>query len=555
MNKIGMYSALIAIFGLLQISVVSASQCLTTGVNFKVLNVMWGNSTQQISVGPGSMDVPLTVQLESYPATTGTICGITNVEGQLQLYGGYSNFNGSAYATDYIAQLSPSQMFNMVFYLNVAKNVSAGPNASSSYYLYIYYNYTNDTARNNQVVNVEIPMHGSPNLTYTPETSTLYPGLNNLTIKLANTGSGAVYYISTYIESSSGFSVLKQPTSIGALYPGTSQNINALLYVAPGGSAPLTLTIDSHYISPYGVNTSAKTNIGMYTSQLQQNISVYPSSLTMVAGRLYNNTIIISNGGDMPIYNVSLTLSPQSPLDLISKSASYMFNIIPANSKVELPLSFYAQASSSSVVATLGAALTYTLNGQVQTASYSMAFLTPGYINLTDVSTSMLPARPIAGEIFTLTSTIENIGAESAVAASVTSYPPNGINIVGSNTSFIGTIPIDTPTAFTLTFMPSPSIKPGIYSIPVKISYLNNLNQHLNTSFVFSVDIGSGNATAYGGAGRGTYVTAGSGGYPARKSSSSSGVLDIAIVIVVVAVAVCIAAYYAYAKRKRRVRK
>ncbi|MEM3181332.1 MAG: hypothetical protein QXR85_03275 [Candidatus Micrarchaeaceae archaeon] len=549
--KIGIYAVLI-IFGLLQIGIAGASSCSTSGISFKVLNAMWGNSTHMISVGPGSTDVPLTVQLESFPTITGTICSITNVEGQLQLYGGYSNFNGSAYATDYLNQIAPSEMFDMVFYLNVAKNVSAGPNATSSYSLYIYYNYTNSTTRNNQVVNVEIPMHGLPNITYTPEKSVLYPGLNNLTIKLANTGSGAVSGVSTYIEPSSGFSVLRQPGKVGMLYPGTSQNISALLYLAPSsGSAPLTLTLDSNYISPYGVNTSTSTSIGMYTSPLQQNVSVYPSSLTIVAGKLWNDSIIISNGGNMPLYNISLTLSPQSPLDLIGKS-SYVLNFIPANSKVELPASFYSQASSSSDVDTLGASLTYTLNGQVQTSTYSMAFLTPGYINLTDVSTSILPAKPIAGEIFTLTSTIDNIGSESAVAASITSYPPKGISIVGENTSFIGTIPIDTPTAFTLTFMPLPSAKPGIYDIPVKISYLNNLNQPLNASFVFSVDVGSGNATAYGGAGSGAHVTTGTGSYPVRKSSSGSALAIIAIIIVVV---VAIVAYYAYAKRKHKVRK
>ena len=76
-------------FAVLQIGVIHAAQCIPSGANFSVLNVAWGNSTHPVSAGPGEMDVPLTVSLEAY----GTNCNLYDVEGQLQVYGGFSNFS------------------------------------------------------------------------------------------------------------------------------------------------------------------------------------------------------------------------------------------------------------------------------------------------------------------------------------------------------------------------------------------------------------------------------------------------------------------------------
>ena len=50
-------------------------------------------------------------------------------------------------------------------------------------------------------------------------------------------------------------------------------------------------------------------------------------------------------------------------------------------------------------VESLGVILSYETNGQSQSLSRTITLLTPGYINITGISTTVLPARPAPGSI------------------------------------------------------------------------------------------------------------------------------------------------------------
>ncbi len=537
--------AMIAVFATAQLGLASAASCNTADVGFKVIGVSWGisnsthinNATQMhISAGPNERDVPLTLSIQSYGTSSNT-CTLTAVEGQLQVYGGFSNFNGSAdYPTAYVQQVSPSSIFNMEFGLNIA-NVIAGPNITYIFPLYLYYNYSNYTLRNSQTINIGIPMHGSANLTYTPSVKALGPGIDNVTLRVSNTGSGALANISTSISSQGGISVLEQPQGVSYLAPGQSRNVTVLLYnPSSSGSSAASLEVSSHFISPYGYNTTTSSAVNFYTIQVPQLIKLYPSNQTLIAGEPNYMTMYIHNGGSSPIYNMSVLLTPQSPLDILGNNSYVVLPLIPANSNASFPIELFAQASSSSQVNTLDAALTYTANGQTQTANKAVTFLAPGYVNLSQVSLSVLPAAPTTGTIFTITATVDNLGSMSATAASVVAETPEGMRIIGQNTTFIGSIPVDTPTAFSLSFI---ATKAGEYTIPVKIKYLNNLNQHLNASFDYQVTVGSGNYSGFSGSSSpaSKYIA----GY--RKGNSDALYIEVAVAVIVV-IAIALSAYY-----------
>lgn len=542
--------AMVALFATVQLGFAGAVSCNTANIGFKVVGVSWGvlnstriNTTQvHISAGPGENDVPLTVTIQSY-GTSGNICSLIGVEGQLQVYGGFSNFNGSAeFPAAYIGQLEPGSLFNMVFYLNIAKSVSAGPNNVYIFPLDMYYNYSNYTSRYSQSINVGVPLYGSANLTYSPSTKALGPGLDNLTLTVSNMGSGALYNISTSIASSTGISTISQPQSVGSLLPRESNNITVLLYnPSSTGSSSAALNLVSHFINPYGYNTTESSTIDFYTTQMQQLVTVYPSNQTIIAGKVYNTSILVHNGGGAPIYNVSVALTPQSPLDILGNNSYVVLPDIPANSSASFPLELYSQASSSSSpVDTISAMLAYTANGQAQSSNRDISFLAPGYVNLTQVSLSMLPTTPTVGSIFTITATIDNLGSVEATAASVAVDVPQGLKIVGQNTTFIGSIPIDTPTAFSLSFT---ATKAGKYTIPVKVEYLNNLNQHLNASFDYQVDVGSGNYSSLSSSSAGSKYVA---GYHNRNSYA----LYEYIAVIAVVIAISLSAYYFVVRKK-----
>src|ERR1700722_12656774 len=69
----------------------------TQAPGFRVLGVSWGTSTAKQSVGPGSVDVPLTVVLEYTYNQAGT-----TVNANLPLPEGFTDNDGNRVATAYL---------------------------------------------------------------------------------------------------------------------------------------------------------------------------------------------------------------------------------------------------------------------------------------------------------------------------------------------------------------------------------------------------------------------------------------------------------------------
>jgi hypothetical protein len=533
--------------------VVNAASCQTiSSPNIQVIGVTWGNSTHYISAYPGDRDVPLTVTLETY----GTDCQFENLVGTLQLYGGVSNYDGGSTSTYYLQSTQPPSMFNMVFYLNIADNVTMGPNVTVSYPLVLEWDSSNGTINNKQQINLNIPMNGAANLTFSAKKPQVTAGkVTNVSITVSNTGSGVASDISTTISSQQGVSFISQPNEISSLGPGQSKNMTFGIYIAPSqagnsqAGASVILNLDSHYISPYGHNTTLESQVGLFTSSPSSATAIVSvPNQTLVAGRITKMNLTVYNSGSDPITNLSVVLTPESPLSIIGSDNLNIIPVINGGEKVNLPITLFMQ-SSSSAVSTLDISLSYVLDNQQVTASRSISFLNPGNVNMSVVSTVISPSVPSPGEIFSITSTLQNTGSQEAVATSVTPEPPSGIMVLGENNTFLGNIPVDTPTALTVSFTVLPSTKAGEYTIPVLVSYLNNLNQKENETFYYNVKIGSSGEIS-GGAGSGGYKTgnfSSSAGSYRRKASAGNGE-GIAIIIVIAVVA--IGAYYIYRKRK-----
>lgn len=532
----------------LGIGAANATQyCATlTGSNFKIVGVTWGNSSHLVSAGPGQQDVPLTVTFQSF----GNSCSLEDVQGTLQLYGGVTNFNGSSISQYYMQSISPYQMFSMVFNLNIAQNVSASPNKTITYPLYLSWNYTNETSRNTQEFSLSVPMEGSSQLLFGVNNHGLVSGeQNNVTLQVTNVGSGYAYYISPSIYSTS-LSLTNQPVPIASLAPGETKDIILDMYVSPSlAGQPVQLTLNTHYIGPYKYNTTSSTTLNLYALPISQSaISISASSQDIIAGNLDNLDIIISNNGDAPISNLSIQLTPSSPLTLIGSDGFYVFPALYPGKNTTIPIQVYV-GSSTSTVASIDTAITYSLYGQAQSSSRSLSFLTPGYINLTTLSTSLIPAVPNAGSIFSLTSTINNVGASAASAATVTPHLPHGISVVGENSTFIGSLPPSTPTAFTLSFMVAPDAIPGTYEIPVTLTYSNNLNQRVNQTFTYSVVVGGGSASTgnYANNSNTGNIAYGNNSTNSKANTQRSGGIILPIVLIVI---IILAIYYLYKRRK-----
>jgi hypothetical protein len=481
------YKTLFLTIGLVLLSfgIVNAACTNPSGSSIKILGVQWGNSTHVVSAGPGSRDIPLTVSMESF----GNDCALSNIEGTLETYGGVSNFNGSIYSKYFIENANAYSIFNMVFYLNLARNLSVGQNTTLSYPIYIAWNYTgNSTERYTQELNVSLPLKGSPSLVFSIPYSTLIAGqTNNVTVQVSNIGTGYAYDINLPLTSSPVINLIRQAGTISSLAPGSDVNTTFLAYVPPTlKGEEVTLNLNPHYINPYGYNSTNSSTIELYVLQNQGSVNISSNMQSLFSGEVNTANIIITNGADSAMTNLSVSLTPSSSLSIIGSDGYVPIQRINPHSSATIPLQLYPSASGT--VASLGVSLSYPGGNITRTIS----FLTPGYINLSEVSSTVLPAAPQKGEIFTITSTLDNLGSETAYAVTVTPEPPKGINIVGQNSSFIGDVASDTPTSVTLSFTAVQSLNPGTYSIPVKLSYVNNINQRLNQTLYYSVDIAQG---------------------------------------------------------------
>ena len=546
-NKLSMFALYALGFLIAAGTVNAAAYCQTgSGIGFKIIGINWGTANHTISAGPGNRDVPLTVTLQTYNSA----CNLFNVQGTLQLGGSLTNFNGSSISNDYVQELTSSQLFSMVFYLNIANNTAVGPNTVLSYPLYIAWNYTNSTIRNTQQINLGIPLRGSSDLSYSTPNPALPGGkLYNFTLEVTNAGTGYLSGISTSVEPASGVSILSQPQEISSLSPGSSRNVSVYFYVGPSSTgSPVTLNLDSHYLNPYGYNTSETEELGLYVVPSSQGaVTVSASNQSLLSGLVDPENIILTNNGTDTITNITILLAPSSGLSLIDSDGFKAFQSIMPGQSVEFPVKLYVQPGSAADVASLGATLTYVDNGQSESTSRSISFLTPSYINFTEVNNVLLPSVPALGSIFSLTSTLNNLGSGDAYGASVMPEPPSGFKIVGYNTTFIGNIAVGSPTSFTVSFDVSASVKPGSYIIPVILSYTNNLNQKVSRTLNYTVDVGAAYASGTAGSGNSANIYTGSGQAVTVRRKEGDGGLLLLIAIVVI----LIVAYYLYRKIKK----
>ena len=253
--------------------------------------------------------------------------------------------------------------------------------------------------------------------------------------------------------SAAGLSVIQQPQTIPSLGPSASTNVSAQVYAtssAAGG--PLSLSVNTHYISPYGYNTSLSSTLGLYTLATQAPaVSLGLSNETLTTGGVRREAVIVYDQSPYPLVNVTATVTPGGTLSLMDSDGFFQLPNVPAGGTSEAPMSFYLPATSSTV-GSITVALSYVADGQSESVTRSLSLLTPGSVNLTQVSTTTLPATPVPGGIFTLTSTLDNAGSIAASAATATAHPPAGITVLGSSSTYIGSIPTGTPSAYTLSF-------------------------------------------------------------------------------------------------------
>ena len=119
-----------------------------------------------------------------------------------------------------------------------------------------------------------------------------------------------------------------------------------------------------------------------------------------------------------------------------------------------------------------------------------MNLLISEQVQLQLIQSIQIPSIATKGDIVSVTGTLVNRGAGTAYGVIVYENAQSNFIPISGNTYYIGNIAPNSLVTFTFSFLVSNSSKAGNYTIPVVISYENNLNHPFNLSLNLPMNVG-----------------------------------------------------------------
>ena len=325
-------------------------------------------------------------------------------------------------------------------------------------------------------------------------TNHLTPGSTTpITFTFENDGQTVASNISLELSAQPPITLLNTDGSIniGTLNPNQNNEISILVYVSPSASNAASISFIFSYHDPSGTVKSDSRTLSflLNTTSNVSPITLNVQPTTLVAGKVNNMTITISNKGTAQLKSVSMTfVFASSQITWLQPDIFQIDQLAPGKS-AQTTAKVYASSSTTASTQLQISIKYYDSNGILNQEVRSFGILSQGLIDLEVVSSTVIPTEPAIGEIFSATVTINNLGTISATSVTAVPQLPQGLRVFGSTSVFIGTMPTDTPTTFTLSLQAGNDTKPGSYQLPVKLTYFDNLRNPLSTTIYLNVNI------------------------------------------------------------------
>ncbi len=320
-------------------------------------------------------------------------------------------------------------------------------------------------------------------------------------------------------------------TSLLTLPPNTVANVVMPVFVNLNATSLISagITVNYNYLNYYSDSEVRNVSFGAESCPSQLNVSLSQKVLT--SGKISNVTFNLNNTGSTQLNYVSFraALPPQDG-EVLSVQPILVGSIAPFSGTTVRESLFVNSNASETFPLNLSISL---YNGtSFEQLSPSIAALSSGIINMSATGITLSPSVPTPGSIFSISFILTDLGTVGASAVTATVMPPAGLTVFGSNSVFIGNMQVDSQTPVTLTL--SASSKAGNYTVPIAITYLNNLRQQETVTINVPVEIGSAlsaNGTASGG---GRVITTANGTTVYQKKSGGGLIILILLVIVIV---------------------
>jgi hypothetical protein len=394
------------------------------------------------------------------------------------------------------------------------------------------------------------PIPNPPNFQVSTNALLLCKGvINYVPLRVANLGqqNGSITMESLQLGLTSSkylVTVENGTTNTITLPPNTVATTTLPIFVSLNSSTLISagISVNYDYLSYYSDSEVRNVSFGSESCPSQLSATISPSVLT--SGKIENVSFKLSNSGRTPLNNVSVkaSLSPQQGEVLSSQPV--LVGLIPALGNTTIKESLFINSTSQTFPINLS--ISFYNGTRLEQLSDSIAVLSSGIVDLVPSSITVSPAAPTAGSVFSISFVLTNLGTTQAAAVTATVLPPSGVTAFGSNSVFVGSIAVDSQTPVTLSL--SSSSRGGSYTVPIEITYLNNLRQQINSTMDVPITVYASNFISSGT--KGVVVTTGANGTTVYRRSSGSGV--IIIIILAIAVVVLLALLYRERRRHRK---
>ncbi len=394
------------------------------------------------------------------------------------------------------------------------------------------------------------PIPNPPNFQVSTNALILCKGtINYVPLRVSNLGQavGAITMSSLQLGLSNNkylVTVENGTTNLLTLLPNSSATVLLPIFASLNSTTLVSvgISVNYNYLNYYSDSEVRNVSFGTESCPSQLSASISPKVLT--SGEIENVSFTLTNSGPTALNDISMkaSISPQQG-QILSRQPVSISSIRPFGSATVNESLFI---NSTSETFPVNVTINFYNGTGLEQLAEGIAVLSSGIVDLTPSSVTLSPTAPSAGGIFSISFVLTNLGTTGAAAVSATVLPPPGITAFGSNSVFVGSIAVDSQTPVTLTLSLSASTKGGSYTIPIRISYLNNLRQQINATIPVPVTLYSSNSLAA--AGRSALVASGSVGTAAyRRQSSGIGT----VIIVVLALAAAALAILLVRERRR----
>jgi len=340
--------------------------------------------------------------------------------------------------------------------------------------------------------NISFPIHvlGEERiLVYSSNYNLIQGRLNNVTLIISNLGSGDAYNLSVTL-SSQGAGILNSTFSIGYLKEGRETSLVLPVFIPQSTlSSLIPIVVTINYFNAYGLRQTYSETLYFYTMPIIKNpnpILISPLTTTIPSSTLTNVTLKVINIANYKLNNISISLS--SPQGYVYPS-SLQINSLNPDQSVSFNLEVYTNSQSNFL--SIQANVLYYDNFNVLNQEINnVNLLISEQVQLQLIQSIQIPSIATKGDIVSVTGTLVNRGAGTAYGVIVYENAQSNFIPISGNTYYIGNIAPNSLVTFTFSFLVSNSSKAGNYTIPVVISYENNLNHPFNLSLNLPMNVG-----------------------------------------------------------------